>query len=67
MGLTYSFELRGKLDEAHLKEAWKLVQKEYPYARTVIRVVVGEVSFAEDAQVPQFPGPPCLNSCITLS
>lgn len=51
MGVTYGFELKGKIEEAQLREAWKLVQKEYPYARTVIRVDVGEVSFVEDAQV----------------
>ena len=51
MGVTYGFELKGKVEEAQLREAWKLVQKEYPYARTVIRVDVGEVSFVEDAQV----------------
>ena len=51
MAVTYGFELKGKLDEAQLKEAWKLVQKELPYARTVIRIVVGEIAFVEDAQV----------------
>lgn len=51
MSVTYGFELKGKLDEAQLKESWKLVQKELPYARTVIRIVVGEVAFVEDAQV----------------
>lgn len=51
MGETYGFELRGKVEEAHLKEAWKLVQAEFPYARTVIRIVVGEASFVEEPQV----------------
>ena len=47
MAVTYGFELKGKLDEAQLKEGWKLVQKELPYARTVIRIVVGEIAFVE--------------------
>ncbi|KAK9830884.1 hypothetical protein WJX81_001702 [Elliptochloris bilobata] len=51
MGVTYGFELKGKFDEAQLKEAWKLVQKEVPYARTVIRIVVGEIAFVEDPQL----------------
>jgi hypothetical protein len=51
MGVTYGFELRGKVDEAHLKQAWKLVQDEFPYARTVVRIAVGEACFVEEPQV----------------
>jgi hypothetical protein len=55
MGVTYGFELRGKVDEAHLKQAWKLVQDEFPYARTVLRIAVGEACFVEEPQVCPSP------------
>jgi hypothetical protein len=61
MGVSMGFELEGKINADIIKQAYALLQKEYPYLRCVLTQDANVLSFVE-----RLPAPVSSRTSLTL-
>jgi len=52
MGVSMGFELEGKITADNIKQAYALLQKEFPYLRCVLTQDANVLSFVERSPAP---------------
>ena len=62
MGVSMGFELEGKINADIIKQAYALLQKEYPYLRCVLMQDANVLSFVE-----RTPAPVSSETSVTLA